>query len=912
MGFFQKLFASDNTRNINKLKVIADQVEALADKYKEMSDDDLKAQTGLFKERLNSGETLNDILPEAYAVVREASTRVLRQRHYYVQILGGIAIHQGRIAELKTGEGKTLMETLPAYLNALTGNGVHIVTVNEYLAKRDSEWMGKIFNFLGLTVGITLSRSDDKVKKDAYSKDIIYGTHAEFGFDYLRDNMKVRKSDKVNQKGYHFAIVDEVDSVLIDEARTPLIISGGKGFKSNDEYMKADKFARTLKKDTDLDIDEEKKSCRLTESGITKAERYFRLANISDPENMELMHFINNAVQAHYMMEHDKNYIVDNDEVLIVDEFTGRVLQGRRFSDGLHQAIEAKEGVKINDENLTVATITYQNFFRLYKKLSGMTGTAKTEEIEFNKTYKLDVVAIPTNKPIQRIDNPDVVFKTKEGKLKAVVAEIQARHKKGQPVLVGTTTVEQSEEVSNLLKVAGVKHNVLNAKNHQKESEIIAQAGKLGAVTIATNMAGRGTDILLGGNPESLAKTQLLQEGFDEYYVMQSALFTPTDDEKIIEARQRFNELYDKYKKECDAEKVKVQEVGGLFILGTERHESRRIDNQLRGRAGRQGDVGESTFFISLEDDLIRIFGADKLARLRILNVFNDDEALSQNRLISSMVEWCQKKVEGMSFESRSYTLGYDDVLNEQRKVIYAERDKVLNEVDFHEDIINMIVDHINDVVRSTISDNKMYYEWDLDELNRNLEAEYIFPKDTNFVTEELVDDCDVSEVCEKIVDEAVKIVEEKKETTNDRMYNDILSKLPAGTQIEKPNFFGSFERTILLKDVDDAWVEHIDSMTVLKREIFTRHNPLDCYKKEGYEMFDDMISRIRSTTAKKILSFQQGKLQAVKSTPIAVNATPVEKGSKTVKNEGKTVGRNEPCPCGSGKKYKNCCGKDK
>jgi len=916
MKLFEKLFPSDNTRNVRKLMVIADKIEALADKYSAMSDEELKSQTDILKQRLAEGETLNDLLPDAYAVMREASTRVLHQRHYYVQLLGGIALHQGRIAELKTGEGKTLMETLPAYLNALAGNGVHIVTVNEYLAKRDSEWMGKIFGFLGMTVGLTISTVDEKVKMDAYKCDITYGTHSEFGFDYLRDNMKRRKSYKVNQKGYNFAIVDEVDSVLIDEARTPLIISGGKGFKNSDDYVKADRFARTLNKETDLDIDEERKTCRLTEDGVARAERYFRLKNYSDPENMELVHFIDNAIQAHYMMTLDKNYIVDNGEVLIVDEFTGRTLTGRRFADGLHQAIEAKEGVKINDENLTVATITYQNFFRLYKKLSGMTGTAKTEETEFNKTYKLDVVAIPTNKPIQRIDYPDMIFRNKKSKLNAVVEHIIEKHATGQPILVGTTTVEQSEEISAMLKHRGVRHNVLNAKNHERESEIVAQAGKLGAVTIATNMAGRGTDILLGGNPEFLAKIQMKQEGVDEYYIMQSALYTPSDDPKINEARARYHELYDKYKVECDKEKEEVKNVGGLCIIGTERHESRRIDNQLRGRAGRQGDVGESTFYISLEDDLIRIFGAEKISRMRMLNVFAENEAMTQNRFVSGMVEWCQKKVEGMAFQSRQYTLGYDDVLNEQRKVIYGERDKLLDEVEFHDQIIDMVKEHVEATVRGCISDSKNYYEWDLDELNRELETNYIFPKDTNFVTSELVEECDVSDVCQKVIDKALEDLEQKKKDINKAMFDDILAKLPMGAKVEdmvNPDFFGAFERSILLRDVDDAWVEHIDAMTVLKKEIFTRTNPLDCYKKEGYEMFEDMIRRIRTITAKKVLSLQQGRVDVRPIDPVKIiSPSPTDKSMRTIKNTDRKIGRNDPCPCGSGKKYKNCCGQDK
>ena len=896
MGLFSTIFASDNTRNVKKLKVIADKVMALDEKYSQMTDEELKSTTQKLKERLNNGETLNDILPDAFACVREASFRVLRMKHYYVQVLGGIAIHQGRIAELKTGEGKTLMETLPAYLNALNGKGVHIVTVNEYLAKRDADWMGKIFAYLGLTVGITLSNMSPKEKKDAYNCDITYGTNSEFGFDYLRDNMCQSLAQKV-QRGHQFAIVDEVDSILIDEARTPLIISGGKGFRSTENYAMAQRFVKTLRKEQDVEIDEEKKQIRLTESGVSKAERFYKIDNLSDADNLETNHFINNALRANFMMQLDKDYIVDDKgEVLIVDEFTGRVMQGRRFSDGLHQAIEAKEGVKVNDENLTVATITYQNYFRLYKKLSGMTGTAKTEEIEFNKIYKLDVVQIPTNKPVLRKDRPDIFFKTHHDKLIGIVKEIKERHELGQPILIGTTTVEKSEELSDLLKKEKIKHVVLNAKNHERESEIVAQAGKVGAVTIATNMAGRGTDILLGGNPEFMAKQQMKQENFEDYYINQATSFAQSNDPKLDEARKRYQELYEIYKKQTDEEKEKVISLGGLFILGTERHESRRIDNQLRGRAGRQGDVGESVFCISLDDDIIRVFGGDWFKKMMGIFKTEEGEPLMQSRMISNRLESAQKKIEGNNFSIRRTILQYDDVMNKQREIIYAERDKVLEGHDFHEEILGMIHDLVETTVKSAISDDKVYYEWNLEELNKALE-EYIFPKDTNFVTEGDVEEKEVADVVEMVYARVVENVNAKRDEINN--------------MVPVPDMFANLERWVLLNRVDNAWMEHIDLMQILKREIGTRQDPINEYKKIGYEMFDEMIARIRENTAKMIIN---SRLEKVISAPNAQTQkqnlqTNVATESKTVKAEKKEPGRNDPCPCGSGKKYKNCCG---
>lgn len=902
MSIFSAIFGSENDRSIKKLKVIADAVEALNESYSKLSDLELQNKTKEFKSRLAGGETLEDILPEAFATVREASSRVLNLKHYYVQILGGIALHQGRISEMKTGEGKTLVETLPAYLNALTGNGVHIVTVNEYLAKRDSEWMGKVFTFLGLTVGITLSATtmDTEKKRNAYLADITYGTNSEMGFDYLRDNMCKRTQDKV-QRGLNFAIVDEVDSVLIDEARTPLIISGGKGFKNTEEYVKANNFAKGLSKTEDLDIDEEKKQIRLTDSGVLKAERYYGIENLSDIDNMVFNHFINNAIRANYMLKLDSDYIVQNGEVLIVDEFTGRVMAGRRFSDGLHEALEAKEGVSIHDENVTVATITYQNYFRLYKKLSGMTGTAKTEEIEFNKIYNLDVVCIPTNKPINRKDNVDIIFANHRGKIAGVVQDIKTRHSKGQPILVGTLTVEKSEELSNILKHENVKHVVLNAKNHEKESEIVAQAGQVGAVTIATNMAGRGTDILLGGNAEFMAKTKMKQEAFEDYLINQATSYSVETDEKMIEAKKRYNELYAEFKKETDKEKTKVIELGGLYILGTERHESRRIDNQLRGRAGRQGDIGESTFYVSLDDDLARIFGGDRLKNAVAFFNMPENEPLFQMKIISKQIENAQKRVEGANFAQRRTLLQFDDVLNTQREIIYKERDKVLSGADVHDEIMDMVKEFVAESVNKAISDEKMYYEWDLTDLNKSLE-DFIFHRGTNFVTEKNVEGKDVAEVIEFVTDEVMASIEQKKKQINEVLQNG----------------FENLERWILLKSVDNSWVEHIDSMTIIKREILTRTNPVDTYKEVGFDMFSSMIAKIRENSAKMIINANLEKIAkpanrvAEQKQDIIANATPTDsKASKTIKKTERQVGRNEPCPCGSGKKYKNCCGKN-
>ena len=894
MGLFSWLFPSDNARSIKKLNKIADKVIALEDKYKSMSNEELTNQTQALKAQLANGKTLDDILPDAYAVVREASTRVLGMRHFYVQVLGGIALHQGRIAEMKTGEGKTLVETLPAYLNALTEKGVHIVTVNEYLAKRDSEWMGKVFEFLGLKVGLTLSNQSPDEKRQAYLADITYGTNSEFGFDYLRDNMCVELKQKV-QRGQNFAIVDEVDSVLIDEARTPLIISGGRGFKNTEQYKKACAFANTLKRDKDVEIDEEKKQVRLTESGINKAQRYYGVANISDAENMETNHFIDNAVKAKFMFDIDKNYIVRDGEVLLVDEFTGRIMPGRRYSDGLHEALEAKEGVEIHSENVTVATITYQNYFRLYKKLSGMTGTAKTEETEFNKIYNLDVVQIPTNKPVQRKDYPDIFYANEKAKFAGIAEAVKEHHSKGQPVLIGTVTIEKSEELSKLLKKAGIKHVVLNAKNNEMESAIVAQAGKLGAVTIATNMAGRGTDILLGGNPEFMAKNKMKQEGFEEYQLVGATSFAPTDDKKILEAKARYTELYNQFKKETDAEKQKVIELGGLCIIGTERHESRRIDNQLRGRAGRQGDPGESVFYISLEDDLARVFGGERLKGIVKAFKMPEDEPLFQMKMISKQIENAQKRVEGANFASRRTLLQMDDVLNTQRTIIYRQRDEVLGGKDVHPEIMDMVKDLVMATVYGEISDAKAYFEWNLEELNKELE-DSIFDRGTNFVTEEMVQEKSADDVCQMVLEKVTADMEAKKKALNDII----------------PNSFEQIERNVLLRQVDMAWVEHIDAMTILKREILTRTDPVNTYKKEGFDMFEDMLSRIRDNTAKFMIK-AKFRVDIRKIEPqkpnIVANAIPAQNATKV--NAKRKIGRNDPCPCGSGKKYKDCHGKN-
>ncbi len=889
MGF--KLFKSDNDRNVKKLQKIANLIESKSDYYKGLTDEELKATTPKLKQRLADGEKLKDILPDAYALVREASERVLGMRHFYVQLLGGIALFQGRIAEMRTGEGKTLVETLPAYLVALEGKGVHIVTVNEYLSKRDAEWMGKLFTFLGLTVGVSMSGMSPSDKRDAYACDITYSTNNELGFDYLRDNMVTKKEDRV-ARGYHFAIVDEVDSILIDEARTPLIISG-MGFKSNETYKTAAAFAKRLTTD-DYEIDEKEKAIRLTEQGVTKAERYFKVENLSDVNNIELNHHINNALRAQYIMKINNNYIVRDNEVVIVDEFTGRLMEGRKYSNGLHQAIEAKEGVEIKDENKTLATITFQNFFRIYKKLSGMTGTAKTEEIEFNKIYGLDVVTIPTNKQIRRVDYPDIIYATEDAKFRNLVEEVKEIHAEGRPVLIGTITIEKSEYVSKLLKQAKVKHFVLNAKNHQQESEIIAQAGRLGSVTIATNMAGRGTDILLGGNPEFMAKQKMRELGFTDEQLEFCTSFVETDNEELNKMRERYRKAYNEFKVVTDAEKKKVIAVGGLHIIGTERHESRRIDNQLRGRAGRQGDPGSSVFYVSMEDELIRRFGGDQMKK--IVTMFKmDEDTPYQFKMLSHRIEASQKRIEGFNFSARSNVLRYDDVLNAQRTIVYDERNRVLDGANVHEEVIDMIRELTEDVVYDHISDDSMYDEWNLEELNNALNAK-VFVPDYNLVTPEVVEGLAAEEAAEKISANAIAYYQKK---------CDELTALNIN--------FEAIERAIMLKVVDTLWMDHLDYMNMLRNEIGLRaygnHDPVVAYKEEGYELFDKMITTIREEVATFLMHVRidiQPIIQKTKPV-VMVDNNPEKSNTKTNKS---VVGRNDSCPCGSGKKYKNCCGK--
>ncbi len=904
------LFGKENNFQIKKLKKIADKVIALEEKYKDYTNEQLRACTDEFKNRLKVGETLNDILPEAYAVAREASSRVLNMRHFYVQIIGGIALHQGRIAEMATGEGKTLVATLPVYLNALTGKGVHVVTVNDYLAKRDAEWMGKIYKFLGLTVGVSLAGQNDKQKKAAYMCDITYCTNNELGFDYLRDNMAGNKNARV-LRGLNFAVVDEVDSILIDEARTPLIISG-RGGKSSDGYVEAQKFVKTLREGDDVEIDIKTKQINLTEKGVTKAEAFYHLNNLSDIENLELNHYINNALKANFIMHLDENYVVKDGEVIIVDEFTGRLSIGRRFSSGLHQAIEAKEGVAIKDENQTFATITFQNFFRLYSKLSGMTGTAKTEESEFRTIYNLDVVVIPPNRTKQRIDYPDIMYTSERGKIKAIIAKIRECAETGQPVLVGTINIDKSELISHALKMEGIKHQVLNAKNNERESEIVAQAGRKGAVTIATNMAGRGTDILLGGNPEFMATKEMRDKGYSEEEISYATAFNIVDDEKLNEARETYRKLYDKHKQVTDAEKEEVRKLGGLFIIGTERHESRRIDNQLRGRSGRQGDLGSSVFYLSPDDDLIRRFASDKLKR--IFAIFRvDEDTPFQVKMIANQVEKAQRKIEIQNFGIRKSVLQFDDVMNKQREIIYAERNKVLDGEPVHDQIMNMFPDVVRKSVLKVISDEKPYYEWDIEALKKELENGLI-EKDTNLINEDFVEECDVDDVVDKILDNIHKRYEER-------------MKEVAGIGVN----FEDIERNVLLRMVDINWMSQIEDMQIMKDEIISRQfgqqDPVLAYKKEGFDMFDKMIEKIRENTCKILLNaqIQQAPVEP-EPKPIKImftgkELTPEErekqkaKGKlqvqKTVYNNEPKVGRNDPCPCGSGKKYKNCCGQN-
>ena len=899
MSLLKKIFRSENQRNVDKLERIAKKVEALDEKYQAMTDEELQRMTKVLKDRLKNGETLLQILPDAFATVREASVRVLGLKHFHVQILGGIALFQGRIAEMKTGEGKTLVETLPAYLVALEGKGVHIVTVNEYLSQRDAEWMGKIFKFLGMTVGCSMHNMNPQEKKKAYDCDITYSTNNELGFDYLRDNMVRNATDRV-ARGYHFAIVDEVDSILIDEARTPLIISG-RGMKSNELYKTAAKFAKSLR-DGDYEIDEKEKAIRLTESGVEKAERFFGVDNLSDIENIELNHHINNAIKAQYIMKLDDNYIVKDGEILIVDEFTGRIMEGRKYSNGLHQAIEAKEGVEIKDENKTLATITFQNFFRMYKKLSGMTGTAKTEEIEFNKIYNLDVVQIPTNLPIRRIDSADIIYPTADAKIRAIVEEIKKVHATGRPILVGTTTIEKSELFSNELKKAKITHNVLNAKNHQKESEIIAQAGRSNQVTIATNMAGRGTDILLGGNPEFLAKQKMRDLGATDEQIEFCTSFTKSDNEELEKLREEYKKYYAEFKSKTDEEKKKVIALGGLHIIGTERHESRRIDNQLRGRAGRQGDPGSSVFYVAMDDDLMRRFGGEKMQGIMRFFKIEDDTPFQMN-MLSKRIEGAQKRIEGFNFSARHTVLKFDDVNNKQRALIYKERNRVLDGANVHSEVIDMINEYAKNIVFDHLDDGRSSDEWDLDELNAALNGR-VLPEDSNYVTEELVDELEVEEVADLVAQEAIRVYEEKCQKVDE-------------LQIGSLKFDHlKIERDILLRVVDSLWMDHIDFLEMLRSEIGLRaygnHDPVIAYKEESSQVFAEMVDKMREETAKFLLTFKidiniQKKESEQKPQDLVTN---MGDGSTKATTSKKLVGRNEVCPCGSGLKYKNCCGK--
>ena len=911
------LFKTYSEKEVKRVKPLVAKINALEEEMQKLSDSELRGKTEYFKKQLADGKTLDDILPEAYAVVREASKRVLGMRHFDVQLIGGIVLHQGRIAEMKTGEGKTLVATLPVYLNALEGKGVHVITVNDYLAKRDSEWMGKLYKFLGLSVGLVIAGMEPKAKQEAYNADVTYGTNNEFGFDYLRDNMVIYK-DQLVQRGLHYAIVDEIDSILIDEARTPLIISG-RANQSSDLYKKADNFVRRLTpkviveedvKDYEQAEDNEKydyivdlkaKSASLTQKGIKKAEEAFGLENFNDLENSTLVHHVNQALRAHGVMKKDIDYIVKDGEVLIVDEFTGRIMYGRRYNNGLHQAIEAKEHVKIADESKTLATITFQNYFRMYNKLSGMTGTAMTEEAEFEEIYNLDVVEIPTNKPMIRKDENDVIYKNENAKFRAIVRSIKESHEKGQPVLVGTVSIEKSEKLSKLLKQEGIKHEVLNAKYHEKEAEIVAQAGKFGAVTIATNMAGRGTDIILGGNSEFLAKEEMRRKKMPHELIEEANTYYETDNEDILNARKQFKELVDKYEEHITEEKQKVIDAGGLKIIGTERHESRRIDNQLRGRSGRQGDIGESKFYIALDDDLMKIFGGNAITK--VYNSLGADEDMPiDSKIISRAVENAQKKVEGRNFTIRKNVLKYDDVMNAQREIIYAQRREVLNGENIHDNIMDMV----NAVADATV---QMYVEPEHNEVN--VEA----------LNQDILNTygIDMLSYIKEHVSEPEKISEE-------------LVKKANAKYVEKETDIGSeemreLERVVMLKVVDEKWMNHIDSMDELKNGIglraYGQQDPVVKYRIEGMDMFDEMISDIKVDVTKILMNIrQQGEAkrqETVKITGAALEAIhSVDGGSKigtdvdrTIRNEGPKVGRNDPCPCGSGKKYKNCCGKN-
>ncbi|MBQ9413844.1 MAG: preprotein translocase subunit SecA [Clostridia bacterium] len=915
MGLLKAIFGDYSQREIKRIRPLCDQVLAKEEQYHAMSDDELRSQTEVLRGRLQNGETLDDILPDAFAVCREATDRVLGTPHFPVQILGGIILHQGRIAEMKTGEGKTQTVILPAYLNALTGEGVHIVTVNEYLARRDSEWMGKVYKYLGLTVGLIIHDMMPADRRAAYAADITYGTNNEFGFDYLRDNMVIYKADKV-QRGHHFAIVDEVDSILIDEARTPLIISG-KGDKSTDLYEQADRFARTLKLtkikemntkedqeqtlgDADYIVDEKARTATLTQAGVKKAEAYFGVENLMDSENVTLLHHINQAIKARGVMRLDVDYVVRDGEVIIVDEFTGRLMFGRRYNEGLHQAIEAKEGVKVENESKTLATITFQNYFRLYRKLSGMTGTAMTEETEFQQIYHLDVVEIPTNRPVIREDLNDQFYKTEQGKFQAVIEQIVACHEKGQPVLVGTVSIDKSEKLSAMLKRRGVKHEVLNAKYHEKEAEIIAQAGKPGAVTIATNMAGRGTDIKLGGNPEFMAISEMRRMGFSEELIAQANAFGETDDEEILEARRTFRELEEKYSEEIKPFAEQVKAAGGLFILGTERHESRRIDNQLRGRSGRQGDPGTSRFFLSAEDDLLRLFAGDRFQT--VMNTFGVDESTPiEAKMLTNTVENAQRRVEERNFGIRRDVLQYDDVMNRQREIIYSQRDKVLDGESVKDSILGMIREAIETTVQRYTADEEEHGNWNIDGLREYYSGWLCTPDDFHYTAQEL-EDLERSELIEMLWAAAQAKYEDKERRFGEETMREV-------------------ERVVLLRTVDRYWMDHIDNMDELKRGIhlrsYAQKDPVVMYRLEGFEMFDQMVAAIREDTARAMLTVELRSSEEPKREQV-MKATGTSAGDGTDKKRPvrrqltEKVGRNDLCPCGSGRKYKKCCGAGK
>ena len=911
MGLLTKIFGTYSDHELKKIYPIADKIEALEEEYKALTDAQLQAKTAEFKERLQNGETTDDILPEAFATVREAADRVLGLRPYRVQLIGGIVLHQGRIAEMKTGEGKTLVATLPAYLNALTGQGVHIVTVNDYLAKRDSEWMGKVHRFLGLSVGLIIHDLSKAERQAAYAADITYGTNNEMGFDYLRDNMALYASEQV-QRGHHFAIVDEVDSILIDEARTPLIISG-MGEKSTQLYDQAEQFAARLKKyvvtetddkaeedptiDADYVVDEKAKTATLTARGIAKAEEFFSLENLSDPENSTIAHHINQAIKAHGTMKRDVDYVVKDGEIIIVDEFTGRLMFGRRYSEGLHQAIEAKEHVSVQRESKTLATITFQNYFRLYNKLSGMTGTALTEEEEFSTIYKLDIVEIPTNRPVIRIDNEDAVYKTENGKYRAVIRQIKECHEKGQPVLVGTVSIEKNELLGKLLTREGIKHNLLNAKNHEKEAEIVAQAGKFGAVTVATNMAGRGTDIMLGGNAEYLAKTDLRKAGMTDELIAEATGYAETEDEEILSARKLFAEKLRQHKEEIAGEADRVRQAGGLFIIGTERHDSRRIDNQLRGRAGRQGDPGETRFYISLEDDLMRLFGGERVTNMmERLNI--DEDTPIEQKFLTRAIEQAQTTVESRNFQARKSVLEYDDVMNKQREIIYDQRKQVLDGLDVKNIIMNMMNTSISHLVAEYFAENDHLDAVSCRELLRQVEGLY-FPKFTVRFTDEELKEKTAADVTEAFTAAAAAYYEQKEQEFTSPVMREV-------------------ERVVLLRVVDEYWMDHIDAMADLRQGIrlraYAQTDPIIAYKKESLDMFEEMISAIQSETVRRLYSVRIKKDQEIKRERVAKATGESVGGDGTVKKQPRRVqkiGRNDPCPCGSGKKYKNCCGRN-